>query len=398
MDSSIAINIQKKRKNMKRKIVYSLFVSFLVSCFQQLSAQDAAGVKVIVEERTHPLIWILLAIMFGLLIAIFVLSKLYLKVVTKNISKITMLLLPMLFLGSSLFAEDAAAAPFKTEVVYQPISAMTAWLFAAGIGFEVLVIVFFGLKLSAFLKKINVVEADEATGSLLTMPKFWDNINASVAIEKEKDIQMDHEYDGIHELDNNLPPWWKYSFYVSIVWAILYMGYYHLGDGELSIPAYEHEMELAKIEKAEIAKTMASKVDESNVTLADASGIADGAAIFKSNCAACHGNAGEGNVGPNLTDKFWLHGGDMNSIYKTVKVGWPAKGMKSWEAELSPVQMKNVASYIKSLAGTNPANAKAPQGEEFMEGATAVTDSTKAVVDTTATAKVDTVVKDLAKK
>ena len=382
---------------MKRKIVYSLLVSFLVSCFQQLSAQDAAGVKVIVEERTHPLIWILLAIMFGLLVAIFVLSKLYLKVVTKNISKITMLLLPMLFLGSSLFADDAAAAPFKTEVVYQPISTMTAWLFAAGIGFEVLVIVFFGLKLSAFLKKINVVEADEAKGSLLTMPKFWDNVNASVAIEKEKDIQMDHEYDGIHELDNNLPPWWKYSFYISIVWAILYMGYYHLGDGELSIPAYEHEMELAKIEKAEIAKTMASKVDENNVTMADASGIADGAAIFKANCAACHGNAGEGNVGPNLTDKFWLHGGDMNSIYKTVKVGWPAKGMKSWEAELSPVQMKNVTSYIKSLAGTNPANAKAPQGEEFIEGATAATDSTKTTVDT-ATVKVDTTAKDLAKK
>lgn len=381
---------------MKRKIVYSLFVSFLVSCFQQLSAQDAAGVKVIVEERTHPLIWILLAIMFGLLIAIFVLSKLYLKVVTKNISKVTMLLLPMLFLGGSMFAQDAAT-PFKTEVVYQPISAMTAWLFAAGIGFEVLVLVFFGMKLSGFLRKIEVIDADKPLGAIMTMPKFWDNINASVAIEKEKDIQMDHEYDGIHELDNNLPPWWKYSFYISIVWSILYLGYYHLGDGELSIPAYEREMELAKIEKAEIAKTMASKVDESNVTMADASGIADGATIYKSNCAACHGNAGEGNVGPNLTDKFWLHGGDMTSIYKTVKVGWPAKGMKSWEAELSPVQMKNVASYIKSLVGTNPANAKAPQGEEFIEGATAGADSTKAVVDTT-TAIVDTTAKDLAKK
>jgi hypothetical protein len=203
MGSSNAINIQKKRKNMKRKIVYSLFVSFLVSCFQQLSAQDAAGVKVIVEERTHPLIWILLAIMFGLLIAIFVLSKLYLKVVTKNISKIAMLLLPMLFLGGSMFAQDAVA-PFKTEVVYQPISAMTAWLFAAGIGFEVLVLVFFGMKLSGFLRKIEVIDADKPLGAIMTMPKFWDNINASVAIEKEKDIQMDHEYDGIHELDNNL--------------------------------------------------------------------------------------------------------------------------------------------------------------------------------------------------
>ncbi len=398
MGSLIAINIQKKRKNMKRKIIFSLLVSLLASCFQQLSAQDAAGVKVIVEERTHPLIWILLAIMFGLLIAIFVLSKLYLKVVTKNISKISMLLLPMLFLGSSLFAQDAAAAPFKTEVIYQPISAMTAWLFAAGIGFEVLVIVFFGMKLSGFLRKIEVIDADKPLGAIMTIPKFWDNVNASVAIEKEKDIQMDHEYDGIHELDNNLPPWWKYSFYISIVWSVLYLGYYHLGDGELSIPAYEREMELAKMEKAEIAKTMASKVDESNVTMADASGIADGATIYKSSCAACHGNAGEGNVGPNLTDKFWLHGGDMTSIYKTVKVGWPAKGMKSWEAELTPVQMKNVSSYIKSLVGTNPANAKPAQGEEFIEGATAGADSTKAVVDTTATARVDTTAKDLAKK
>jgi cytochrome c oxidase cbb3-type subunit 3 len=129
---------------------------------------------------------------------------------------------------------------------------------------------------------------------------------------------------------------------------------------------------------------MASKVDESNVAMADAGGIIDGSEIFKTNCAACHGTAGEGSVGPNLTDNYWLHGGDLTSVYKLIKVGAAEKGMKSWEAELSSVQIKNVASYIKTLGGTNPPNPKAPQGEEFNEGA--APSETTSSIDTTAKA------------
>ncbi len=379
---------------MKTKGLISLVATFFVSCFQQLHAQDAAGVKIIVEQKTHPLIWIILGIMFGLLVAIFFLSRLYLKVVTKNLNKISAILLPLLLIASTAFGEEVAT-PFKTQVVYAPISNTTAFLAALGIGLEVLVIIFFVLKLTGFLKKMNVIETTHSKELNFSMPRFWDNFNASVAIEKEKDIEMDHEYDGIRELDNNLPPWWKYSFYASIVWAILYIGYYHMGgDGESSIQSYENEMAQAKIEKAEIAKLMASKVDENNVAMADAGGIADGAEIFKTNCAACHGAAGEGTVGPNLTDNYWLHGGDLTSVYKLIKLGAAEKGMKSWEAELSSVQIKNVASFIKSLGGTNPPNPKAPQGEEFKEGGATEKTAEATSVDNTKTETAD----DLANK
>lgn len=383
---------------MKTKGLISLVATFFVSCFQSLHAQDAAGVKIIVEEQTHPLVWIILAVMLGLLVAIFYLSKLYLKVVTKNLSKVTAILVPMLLLASTAFGEEAAV-PFKTQVVYLPISTTTAFLAALGIGLEVLVIIFFVFKLTGFLKKLNVVETTPSKEFNFSMPKFWDNLNASVALEKEKDIEMEHEYDGIRELDNNLPPWWKYSFYISIVWAVLYFGYYHMGgDGESSIASYEHEMAQAKIEKAAIAKLMASKVDENNVAMADAGGIIDGSEIFKTNCAACHGTAGEGSVGPNLTDKFWIHGGDLTSVYKLIKVGAAEKGMKSWEAELSSVQIKNVASYIKTLGGTNPPNPKAPQGEEYVEGG-ATSESTAGAASTDTSSNVKTENKnDLANK
>jgi cytochrome c oxidase cbb3-type subunit 3 len=112
--------------------------------------------------------------------------------------------------------------------------------------------------------------------------------------------------------------------------------------------------------------------------MADATGIAEGDKLFHSNCYACHGAKGEGGVGPNLTDKYWLHGGTINDVFKTIKYGWPDKGMQSWEKMYSPVQIKNLASYIKTLAGTNPPNPKAPQGDLFVEGKT---DSTSAKTD-----------------
>jgi cytochrome c oxidase cbb3-type subunit 3 len=90
------------------------------------------------------------------------------------------------------------------------------------------------------------------------------------------------------------------------------------------------------------------------VTLADATGIAEGDKIYHSNCFACHGAKGEGGVGPNLTDNYWLHGGTINDIFKTIKIGVPEKGMQAWDKTYSPDQIKNLASYIKTLAGTNP--------------------------------------------
>ena len=95
--------------------------------------------------------------------------------------------------------------------------------------------------------------------------------------------------------------------------------------------------------------------------------MGQGELIFKSFCAACHGQKGEGTVGPNFTDEYWIHGGGIQNVFKTIKYGVPDKGMIAWAAQLKPADMQKVASYILTLKGTNPPNPKAPQGEIWKE-------------------------------
>jgi cytochrome c oxidase cbb3-type subunit 3 len=128
---------------------------------------------------------------------------------------------------------------------------------------------------------------------------------------------------------------------------------------------YTSEMAVAAKQVEEYRKKAGEMVDEKTVTLADAKGIEEGQKIYQTACIACHGGKGEGGVGPNLTDTYWLHGGSINDVFKTVKYGVPDKGMQAWEKSFSPSQIKNITSYIKSIAGTNPPNGKAPQGEPF---------------------------------
>jgi cytochrome c oxidase cbb3-type subunit 3 len=196
--------------------------------------------------------------------------------------------------------------------------------------------------------------------------KAWTNV---VPVEREQDVMLDHNYDGIRELDNSLPPWWVAMFYITIAIGVVYFGYYHMSDyGVSSQEAYAQEMEVAdKAVRAYLA-TQASAVDETNVEmLADADQIAMGESIFKTNCATCHGMSGEGmlGLGPNLTDNYWLHGGSIKDVFKTIKYGVPEKGMIAWKAQLRPVDMHRVASYIQTLVGTEPANPKAPEGELY---------------------------------
>lgn len=192
--------------------------------------------------------------------------------------------------------------------------------------------------------------------------KYWED---AVPLEKEGDITMGHAYDGIRELDNKLPPWWVNMFILTIIWAVGYMYYYHWSDNDWS-SKQEYETELA-VAKKEIAMALAGKaasVDESSVTaLTDAASLGEGALIYKNVCAACHGMKGEGTVGPNFADEYWIHGGGIKNIFKTIKYGVPEKGMISWQAQLKPTDMQKVASYILTLQGTNPPNPKDPQGE-----------------------------------
>ncbi|GGF98947.1 c-type cytochrome [Pontibacter amylolyticus] len=188
--------------------------------------------------------------------------------------------------------------------------------------------------------------------------------DATVMTGKAKDvIHSTHDFDGIQEYDNDLPPWWKYLFYVTIVFAVGYMLHYHVfRTGALQIEEYETEM-------AQAALITAQNVEDPNAVtnfevLTDAAALESGKALYIQNCAACHGQAGEGTVGPNLTDEYWLHGGDVNDIFKTVKFGVPSKGMVPWQGKLTKDQMLEVSSYILSLQGSNPPNAKEAQGEK----------------------------------
>jgi cytochrome c oxidase cbb3-type subunit 3 len=191
----------------------------------------------------------------------------------------------------------------------------------------------------------------------------------AVPVAREKEIDLGHEYDGIRELDNRLPPWWVGLFYVTLIWGFAYFVYYHVLDkGPLQEEEYAIEMALAEKEKEAYLSKAAEKVNETNVKalLSDAD-LSKGKQIYSTYCAACHGNAGEGGVGPNLTDKYWLHGGGIKNIFKVIKYGVPAKGMISWQTQLKPSEIQQVASYILTLQGTNPPNAKEPQGQEYIE-------------------------------
>ncbi|MCI5081750.1 MAG: c-type cytochrome [Saprospiraceae bacterium] len=205
--------------------------------------------------------------------------------------------------------------------------------------------------------------------------KRWTDV---VPLEKEKDILMDHDYDGIRELDNSLPPWWVAMFYITIAYAVVYIGIQHFSDyGMSQEEEYQAEMEQAEESiKAYLAK-QANLVDETNAELLDDdASLAAGKVVFDEKCAACHGMAGEGGVGPNLTDPYWLHGGSVKDIFKTVKYGVPEKGMISWKSQLRPAEIHKVSSYIFKLGGTNPPNQKEPQGELYQVDNSAPADTT----------------------
>ncbi len=213
---------------------------------------------------------------------------------------------------------------------------------------------------------------------------IWQALTKATPIEKEADILLDHDYDGIHELDNRLPPWWLWGFYFTIIFAVVYMIRFHIAGGPGSDQEFQNEMASAKTSVENYLKTASNLIDESTVVLLSEEGrIAAGKKIFETNCVACHAADGGGLVGPNLTDEYWIHGGGINNVFKVIKYGVPAKGMISWKDQLNPSQMQEVASYILSLKGSSPANPKAAEGEIWQE---AGAEASEKQADTTTTA------------
>lgn len=178
------------------------------------------------------------------------------------------------------------------------------------------------------------------------------------------ELLSNHEYDGIQELNNPMPKWWLWMFYISIVFAAVYMLRYHvLKTGDLQDEEYAKEMaKAAMMMKPKVSKELSANT----VTiLTDEASMIAGKAIYDKNCMVCHLAKGEGLVGPNLTDEYWVHGGSIGDIYRIIEVGNPSKGMISWKGQLTPKQMQEVGSFILSMQGTNPPNQKAPEGELY---------------------------------
>lgn len=190
----------------------------------------------------------------------------------------------------------------------------------------------------------------------------------AVEIEDEQTVMMDHEYDGIRELDNNLPPWWKWGFVATIVFAVVYLLNYHVFQyGDLQYEAYEKDMIVAEEQKQAYLATLALSVDETNVTqLTDQADLDKGKQIFKNTCAVCHGENAQGNTGPNLTDEHWIYGNDIVNVFTTIKYG-TSNGMTAWGEDdlLLPPEIQQVASYVMSLHGTFAQGGLPPQGEKF---------------------------------
>lgn len=337
------------------------------------------------SELSNPVAVVMLVVVFGLLLAIALLAnvvigaaKMYLqRYKESNTGTTTKILSVIVFLtfSTAAMAQDAPAAEPVTLVA--GLSQVSFYSLLAVILLELVIMIglLYNLKLllakEAALTAATASSAVEAVAEENSWVKWWDKLNSFRPMKEEAKIDLGHNYDGIRELDNRLPPWWLYGFYVTIVFAGIYLWRYHVTHtAPLSGEEYAIAMQKAEAEKEAYLKKSANNVDENTVVLlTDASAMAAGKNVFATNCAACHLADGGGSVGPNLTDDYWLHGGGVKDIFKTIKYGVPEKGMRSWKDDLSPVQIAQVTSYIKSLKGTKPANPKEPQGSLFEESA-----------------------------
>lgn len=283
----------------------------------------------------------------------------------------------IMILGLSLLsqvasAQDATAGAVKEIPNYGGLSANTYYMFLTVFITEVIIIFFLAFSIRrVYVELLPAKAAGVKQASKLA--SWWNSLDKkiftkAVPVEKETDVLLDHDYDGIKELDNSLPPWWKYGFYITIAVAFVYLLNFHvLGIGLNPTQEYDAELEKAKIEKEIYEAKNKDKIDEDHVPMATTDGIATGKGLFEANCVACHLKDGGGNVGPNLTDEFWLHKGSLNDIYRTIKTGYPDKGMQSWSGKFTPKEISYLASYIRTLKGTKPATPKAPQGELYID-------------------------------
>lgn len=366
---------------------------FLLLQSQQVFAEDGNSHSIF----TNPLALALLFVMILLLIVIGVLAYVLLGVADirlqerkrdpANIPATVILLFLLLSAISPAMAqgEDAKEVVAASSTI-GGMEASTFYIMNAVIFLEFLIIMGLLINIRFLIKKeqIKQLHMDLSPEEIRELKKknlsWWDKMNKMKPLGQEAELLLNHEYDGIRELDNRLPPWWLYGFYVTILFGVFYIWRFHISHtGPSSSEEYMAAVEKADLEIREYLKKKGDAVDENTVTLLVSAGdLGEGRSIFQRSCASCHKETGAGDVGPNLTDDYWLHGNDIKSVFKTIRYGINA--MPQWQNTYSNKQIAQVASYVKSLHGTNPSSPKPPQGVEMKETAPAA-DSAKVTTE-----------------
>jgi len=366
----------------KRSLNKKLYLAFLTGIFAiPLQAQSTADPAATTTSSGNSYAQVLMIVIaFLLAFVIWGLSRVLTEYARKTLEKNKetpkivpiILLVAFSLLSYTLEAQDPTVETVTALPNYGGLSPLNFWLLVSVISTEIIVIAVLLFLIKGFERELLPQKAKVKSINFKT---WWLSIDKklftkAVPVEREADILLDHNYDGIRELDNALPPWWKYGFYVTIGIAIIYLlNYEVLGYGKNPTQEYNEEMAKAKIQMELYAAKSGDKIDENNIEMPGSDGLARGKEIFTTTCWPCHGKYGEGGAGPNLTDNYWLHKGSLNDIYQSIKHGYPDKGMQSWEKNFSPKEINDLAGYIKTLKGTNPPNAKAPQGDLYTEDA-----------------------------
>ena len=369
---------------------------FLLTMVLSVSAFAQPALLPAKPEVTNYMQMLMVTVAILLVVVIWILTRVLLMVSKQalNLSKAgrKVMMIFVVVMGSMFtkkgFAQATDALADGTTIAssvdfYGGVSYNTFWTMSTVILLELLVIFLLVLFIKNIFRSIHPVEKIIVQGKLQSdswLIRTWHTLDKqfftkAIPLEKEADMLLDHDYDGIKELDNALPPWWKYGFYITIVVAVFYILKFEVWHtGMNPTQEYAEEMSAAKIQTDAYLASAKENVDENSVVQLDAAGAAAGKEIFTKTCVACHLAEGQGSVGPNLTDEYWIHGGGVKDIFKTIKYGYPDKGMQSWQTTYSPVQMQQLATYIRTLKGTNPPNPKAPQGDLYKEVAV-ITDS-----------------------
>lgn len=318
--------------------------------------------------------WILLVTIIALAVVILFMGVLLSRVVilkAKSATK-TLFLFALALWGNSLHAATQQGTVFFTSSVLN-------YLLLSVLFLEVLIILYF----ANWLKAVILPPREKRPTRKSVWLNWWVKANKLVDIENEKDVQLEHDYDGIKELDNALPPWWVYGFYLTIIFSVIYVWRYHIsGTAPLQVQELKIALAEEEIRQAEYDKKNANKVDENSIEYKeDPIVIGNGKALFNKNCVACHGPEAGGVTGPNLVDNYWKNGGGIKDIFKTIRYGVPEMGMIAWNDILTPVEIASLSIYIKSLKGTKPAEAKEPEGflVDDNQQAAGTTKSTQAI-------------------